>query len=93
VGGLAGVEAAPYTRPAPRLGPAPRDHAQELSGAEALGWADEVGSLDAGKSADLVVLPLPSRVDADPHRLVLDSDRPVARVLYLGRWREAEPRP
>ena len=30
-----------------------------LSGAEALGWDDETGSLDAGKSADLVVLAIP----------------------------------
>ena len=29
-----------------------------LSGAEALGWADDTGSLEAGKSADLVVVPL-----------------------------------
>ena len=34
-----------------------------LSGAEALGWADETGSLEAGKSADLVVIPTP---DATP---------------------------
>jgi cytosine/adenosine deaminase-related metal-dependent hydrolase len=57
-----------------------------LSGAEALGWDDETGSLAPGKSADLVVAPLPPRDDADPHRLVLASDRPVARVLFRGRW-------
>jgi len=56
-----------------------------LSGAEALGWADETGSLTPGKSADLVVVPL--RGDAaDPHHLVLDSDAPVGRVLFRGRW-------
>jgi cytosine/adenosine deaminase-related metal-dependent hydrolase len=59
-----------------------------LSGAEALGWADETGSLAPGKSADLVVVPLPPRDEADPHRLVLGSDRPVARVLFRGRWLE-----
>jgi cytosine/adenosine deaminase-related metal-dependent hydrolase len=58
-----------------------------LSGAEALGWADEAGSLTPGKSADLVVLPLPPRDDADPHRLVLESEEPVRRVLFRGRWR------
>jgi cytosine/adenosine deaminase-related metal-dependent hydrolase len=57
-----------------------------LSGAEALGWADETGSLEPGKSADLVVVPLPPAGDADPHRLVLGSDRPVERVLIRGRW-------
>jgi cytosine/adenosine deaminase-related metal-dependent hydrolase len=58
-----------------------------LSGAEALGWADETGSLAPGKSADLVVLPLPAGPDGgDPHRLVLGSDRPVRRVLFRGRW-------
>ncbi len=57
-----------------------------LSGAETLGWADETGSLTPGKSADLVVLPLPAEVHADPHELVLGSDRPVERVLWRGRW-------
>jgi aminodeoxyfutalosine deaminase len=56
-----------------------------LSGAEALGWADETGSLAPGKSADLVVVPLPARND-EAHRLVLDADLPVRRVLFRGRW-------
>lgn len=56
-----------------------------LSGAEALGWADETGSLTPGKSADLVVLPLPNR-DDEAHRLLLDSDLPIRRVLFCGRW-------
>jgi cytosine/adenosine deaminase-related metal-dependent hydrolase len=57
-----------------------------LAGAEALGWADETGSLEAGKSADLVVLPLPPNDDPHPYRLVLASDLPVQRVLIRGRW-------
>lgn len=57
-----------------------------LSGAEALGWADETGSLTPGKSADLVVVPLPDEEPADPHRLVLASSRPVQCVLLRGRW-------
>ena len=56
-----------------------------LSGAEALGWADETGSLTPGKSADLVVVPLATR-DDEPYRLLLDSDLPVHRVLFRGRW-------
>ncbi len=57
-----------------------------LSGAEALGWADETGSLTPGKSADLVVVPLPLSDDADPHHLVLGADLPVRRVLFRGAW-------
>jgi cytosine/adenosine deaminase-related metal-dependent hydrolase len=57
-----------------------------LSGAEALGWADETGSLVPGKSADLVVLPLPSAEDREPHRLVLQSSLPVQKVLFRGQW-------
>ena len=55
-----------------------------LSGAEALGWANETGSLDAGKSADLVVIPV--RGDGDPHDLFLATDEPVAKVMCRGRW-------
>jgi cytosine/adenosine deaminase-related metal-dependent hydrolase len=57
-----------------------------LSGAEALGWQDETGSLTPGKSADLVVLPLPPDDCADPHALVLASALPVRRVLWRGQW-------
>jgi cytosine/adenosine deaminase-related metal-dependent hydrolase len=44
-----------------------------LSGAEALGWADECGSLEPGKSVDLVAVPLPDR-DGDPHALLFGAD-------------------
>jgi aminodeoxyfutalosine deaminase len=57
-----------------------------LAGAEALGWKSETGSLEAGKSADLIVLPLPDRDGTDPHELVLDSDLPVQCVMCRGRW-------
>lgn len=60
-----------------------------LSGAEALGWADEAGSLALGKSADLVVVPLPPGDDADPHRLVLGADLPVRRILFRGGWADS----
>jgi cytosine/adenosine deaminase-related metal-dependent hydrolase len=57
-----------------------------LSGAEALGWADETGSLTPGKSADLIVLPLPDEERSDPHRLVLESTTAVSGVLFRGAW-------
>jgi cytosine/adenosine deaminase-related metal-dependent hydrolase len=57
-----------------------------LSGAEALGWADETGSLTPGKSADLLVLPLPDEEASDPHRLVLGAATRVQAVLCRGRW-------
>jgi cytosine/adenosine deaminase-related metal-dependent hydrolase len=59
-----------------------------LSGAEALGWADTTGSLTPGKSADLVVLPLPDRDADDPHRLLFESSAAVSAVMFRGRWRE-----
>jgi cytosine/adenosine deaminase-related metal-dependent hydrolase len=62
-----------------------------LSGAEALGWADETGSLEPGKSADFAVVALPNEDDADPHRLVLASDRAVCAVLCRGHWVNGGP--
>ncbi len=60
-----------------------------LSGAEALGWAGEVGSLEPGKSADLVAVPLPDRDAADPHGLLFAADAPSEgrRTLFRGEWR------
>ncbi len=57
-----------------------------LSGAEALGWANETGSLEAGKAADLVAIPLEAGIPADPHKLLLESDLSVQYVLCRGRW-------
>lgn len=62
-----------------------------LSGAEALGWDDEAGSLDVGKSADLVVVPLAPRPVRDPHTLLFAEKDGARRVLYRGRWREPTP--
>lgn len=59
-----------------------------LSGAEALGWADETGSLEAGKSADLAVVPLTQGTGTDPYERLFESDLPVQRVLCCGQWIE-----
>ncbi len=62
-----------------------------LDGAIALGWGDVTGSLTPGKSADLVVLPLPDREDVDPYRLVFDSTLAVRKALFRGVWLQNSP--
>ncbi len=57
-----------------------------LSGAEALGWADECGSLEPGKSADLVAVPLPD-VEGDPHELLFSETPGERRTMWRGEWR------
>lgn len=57
-----------------------------LHAARALGVGHEVGSLEPGKQADLVVVDLPER-DDDPYRLLFDADLPV-----VGSWRRGTPR-
>jgi aminodeoxyfutalosine deaminase len=59
-----------------------------LSGAEALGWADEVGSLEVGKSADLVAVPLPDADAPDPHELLLADHPGARRTMFRGAWRD-----
>jgi cytosine/adenosine deaminase-related metal-dependent hydrolase len=61
-------------------------HRATLLGAQILGWGAETGSLVAGKSADLVVVPLTTAELADPHTLVLESPFPVQKVLCRGSW-------
>jgi aminodeoxyfutalosine deaminase len=59
-----------------------------LSGAEALGWADECGSLEPGKSADLVAVPLPNR-NGDPYELLFSDDAKDSPrlTMFRGEWR------
>jgi cytosine/adenosine deaminase-related metal-dependent hydrolase len=61
-----------------------------LAGAEALGWADVTGSLTAGKSADLVALPLPDEEADDPHWLIFESGAAVSAVMFRGAWLRRE---
>lgn len=58
-----------------------------LSGAEALGWADECGSLQPGKSADLVAVSLPNTDPDDPHELLLADHPGERRTMFRGAWR------
>jgi cytosine/adenosine deaminase-related metal-dependent hydrolase len=55
-----------------------------LFGAWALRCETIVGSLKAGKSADLTVIALPDRDETDPHNLLLDSEEPVVATLFEG---------
>ena len=55
-----------------------------LFGAWALRAETTAGSLRAGKSADLAIVALPDRDEADPHRLLLESERPVVATVFEG---------
>lgn len=70
----------------PEVAPAAILRMLTLNGAEALGFADVTGSLTPGKSADLVVLPLPNEERDDPNDLVLASTLPVRDVMFRGNW-------
>jgi cytosine/adenosine deaminase-related metal-dependent hydrolase len=55
-----------------------------LFGAWALRADTVTGSLKPGKAADLAVIALPDRDEADPHSLILDSDCPVVATMFEG---------
>ncbi|OWK43665.1 amidohydrolase family protein [Fimbriiglobus ruber] len=60
-----------------------------LFGAEAMDWSNKTGSLEPGKSADLVAVPLPERDAEDAHTLLFAQDAPRAdrRSMFCGLWR------
>ncbi|HWY86689.1 MAG TPA: amidohydrolase family protein, partial [Gemmataceae bacterium] len=55
-----------------------------LTGAKALQWDNVTGSVTPGKSADLVILPLPDTEPTDPHSLVLESSLSIKAVVFRG---------
>lgn len=59
-----------------------------INGAESLGFGDRTGSLTPGKSADIVVVPLPETDRADPHTLLFSGSRiEPRRTMWRGKWR------
>ena len=60
--------------------------------AAALGFGRRGGHLEPGKLANLAVVALPDRDAADPHELLLDSDRPVVGRYYRGATAGDKPR-
>ena len=60
-----------------------------LSGADSLGFSSVTGSLEGGKSADLVVVPLPEQEGREPFELLLADTSLVGsrRTMWRGRWR------
>jgi 5-methylthioadenosine/S-adenosylhomocysteine deaminase len=56
-----------------------------MNGATALGWQQEVGSLNVGKSADLVIVPL-SGARENPVQSLLEGKDPVRAVCIRGEW-------
>jgi cytosine/adenosine deaminase-related metal-dependent hydrolase len=57
-----------------------------LFGAWALRSETLVGSLRAGKSADLAIVALPDREEPDPHQLLLESSEPVVATVFEGQF-------
>lgn len=62
-----------------------------LEGARAIGWDDEIGSLERGKQADLVMLDLAHPLGLTPERALSDfvwaaGPEHVVNVMVAGRW-------
>jgi imidazolonepropionase-like amidohydrolase len=62
-----------------------------LNGAKALGVDTELGSLKAGKQADLCVVGLPDGGGADPHEPLMFVGGGVLRVIKGGRFVDLDP--
>jgi len=60
-----------------------------INGATALGFGTLTGSLEPGKSADMVVVPLPELETADPFTLLFCDSSPAGtrKTMWRGEWR------
>ena len=56
-----------------------------LAGARALGQGAQFGSLEAGKLANLAIVPLPEHAASDPHELLLASEAGPTQTWWHGR--------
>jgi imidazolonepropionase-like amidohydrolase len=57
-----------------------------LDAAAALGCDAEVGSLEPGKRADLVVVRIRHRLPQDPHLALWEFDEPIQATMCGGRF-------
>ncbi|HEV3416835.1 MAG TPA: amidohydrolase family protein [Pirellulales bacterium] len=62
-----------------------------LDGARALGRDNELGSLERGKRADLVVIRLPDAATRDPYELLFDARSFVETTIHQGRVVAGKP--
>jgi aminodeoxyfutalosine deaminase len=58
-----------------------------INGAEALGFGAVTGSLEAGKSADLVVVPLGDADGDEPYEMLFAFPEGERRTMWRGEWR------
>ncbi len=68
----------------PDVAPATLVELGTLAAARALGCADELGSIEPGKSANLVAVALPTAPPADPYQAVLYGNGLVVEVVLRG---------
>jgi len=57
-----------------------------LNGAEGMGLGSLTGSLQPGKYADLVAVPLPDRDEADVHELIVEYIDGKRQTMWRGMW-------
>jgi cytosine/adenosine deaminase-related metal-dependent hydrolase len=68
----------------PHVSPAEALRLGTLAGAEALGFQHKLGSITAGRRADLLALPLPEHDVAEPYELLMLAEGPPRWVMRNG---------